>query len=555
MTDMTEKANKPAAESSLCGLVRDFVVRASGNDERLAALCRNLLAEEAKGNVCMRLRPEETDMLRGKSPLVSIAPDRSGSLFVLSPKSNLLYTRRNWCYEDTVRRRIGKMAQVEPEAGIEVPTDGAFANLNVCQREAIARMISRKFTILTGGPGTGKTYTIARAVKLIRDRKPELRLGLAAPTGKAAARINEAMRREAEALNMDGISSAVTLDSLLLSEYDLVTYKHDRKNPLELDWLIVDEASMVSLPLMAKMLDALPEECRLTLVGDADQLSSVEPGRVFGDLCDMNVVNANGCKCELRESKRFPPDGEIARLADAVNRGDWEYALKLLREPGNRNIRYIELGKNGAAVEPEQGSFMGIVKEKLVSFCAATAAAEALDTLNDCRILCVLRHGRYGCEKLNREMLKRLRRDYPQCPIPVMITKNNSTLGVSNGDVGVVIPCDGASSSASEGLSLPADGGNVREIPFSLLPDREMAFATTVHKAQGSEFRNVVLVLPELPEDAPARSLLTRELFYTALTRTGDGVFFIYADDDTIKECCKRKTARRTGLQEAEGLS
>lgn len=532
-----------SGENIIAAMTRDFVLRAGGNEET-AGICGKLLDGERSGGVCMELTDGETAALRGKTPLISEAPDDSGS-FILDVGKRLLYTRRNWRYEDAIRQRVTEMAQRRYD-GVDVPHDGAFSGLNNDQHKAIARMNLRQFTIVTGGPGTGKTYTIARAVKLIRDREPDIRLGLAAPTGKAAARMNEAMQQEAEILGLGEIAPATTLHALLGSNPDLVTFKHDRGNPLKLDWLIVDEASMVSLPLMAKLLDAIPADCRLTLVGDANQLSSVEPGRVFGDLCDMEVVNSGDCKSELHESRRFPPDGEIARLAGAINSGNWQSALALLKDAGNRKLHYVSLGAPGA-----NGDFMDTVEKHFAPFGKCKTADDALEKLNGCRVLCAVREGIFGCEKLNERVLARLRNADPGCPIPVMIARNNKVLGVNNGEVGIVIPEGGGPAFGTDDmkLSLPGEApGENRSIPLSLLPERETAFATTVHKAQGSEFENVILVLPRVPKDSPACALLTRELLYTALTRTGNGEFAIYADDATIRQCCENRTKRCTGL-------
>ena len=540
----------------IAAMTADFVLRASQN-EFVAGICRELIEEEAHGSVCIRLQNTETTVKiedsASRTPwLISIAPEDSG-LFVFDREKKLFYTRRNWRYETAVRDRINSMAGVKCDDEIEVPEDGVFKGLNELQREAVKQMNSHQFTILTGGPGTGKTYTIARAVKLIRDRHPNFRLGLAAPTGKAAARVNESMQKESEKLALDSIPQATTLHSLLKPNYDLVTFKHDQASPLPLDWLIVDEASMVSLPLMAKLLDALPPDCRLTLVGDANQLSSVEPGRVFGDLCGMKAVENNHCKCELRESKRFPPDGEIAKLADAINRGDGKKVLEILHDRNNRTVHYRSLDNLnfkeffGNSVENEKGEGM------FADFSRQNSPEGALGALNDCRILCAVRKGIFGCERLNELVLAKLVKMHGGCPIPVMITRNDQTLGVSNGDVGVILPNPGGGTAQDGDKLFLMQGDQLRKIPLSLLADHEMAFATTVHKAQGSEFENVILVLPPYEEgrNSGADELPTRELLYTALTRIGRGEIFIYAADDAIMRCCARKSERSTGLQES----
>ncbi|MBR6471885.1 MAG: exodeoxyribonuclease V subunit alpha [Victivallales bacterium] len=550
MNHETADTNELFAESAIARLVRSFVLRA-GMDERVAEICGRTMAGEESGGVCIPLNDDEVELLKA-SPLVFIAdaskPESKpcDKLFVLA--HNRLYTRRNWCHEQFVRERIKSMAGGKPpfENAIDIPGDGAFKNLNGLQREAIQKLGSHRFTIMTGGPGTGKTYTIARAVKLIQGQKPDLRLGLAAPTGKAATRVKEAMVKEAKVLGLDNIPDTTTLHSLLGSNYDFVTFRHDHSNPLDLDWLIVDEASMISLSMMAKLLDALPEQCGLTLVGDASQLSSVEPGRVFGDLCKMRIIAENGCKCELRDSKRFPADGEIAKLAECIKNGDAEGALDCLKA-GQEFVHYCNRLKTDTEGEhaDSKTSFGKIIEEHFSAFCQQDTPEGALAALNDCKILCAVRKGRFGGEKLNQLVLGKLQKRNRNCPIPMMITKNDKNLGVSNGDVGVILPAQG------EKLFLPeADG--IRSISLPLLPNREMAFASTIHKVQGSEFNDVIIVLPPINtynEENPVQSMLTRELLYTALTRTKGGVY-LFAEDNAVKHCCLHEIQRHTGLSD-----
>ena len=538
------KDSKPGVEA----MVQSFVLRAGG-DERVAEICGRAIAQEKEGGVCLPLAPEEAECMKSSS---IVSPTTGQGLFVLD--GNRLYTRRNWDYEQKVRNRVTEMVQGGAENGkIDIPTDGAFAGMKACQREAIQGMATHRFTIMTGGPGTGKTYTIARAVKLLREQNPNLKLGLAAPTGKAAARVKEAMETEAKALGLESVPETTTLHKLLGSNYDFVTFKHHRDNQLELEWLIVDEASMISLSMMAKLLDALPEKCRLTLVGDAFQLSSVEPGKVFGDLCRMKLVNDRGCKCELNESNRFQAGGEIDTLAGLIKLGDSAKTLDFLKKPDTKVVHYYCLKE-----EESQRIFNQITESLFDEFCCQTTPKEALEAMNKCRILCAVRKGPFGCEKLNDRLRKKMQKKYPNGPIPWMITRNDSALGVSNGDVGVVLALH-----ASDALSL-RDGESSREVPLALLPDREKAFASTIHKAQGSEYENVIIVLPPISaektdDDEPDfQRTLTRELLYTALTRvktkideaTGEtrGGVYIFADDKSIEECCNKETKRNTGL-------
>ncbi len=503
-----------------------------------AELCGLAVGTQAHGNVCLGPLDENSCAVLKEAPAVTCFSDGDDAFAVRTPfilNGNLLYSRRSWLYEQTIKKRVTDMSAAKIGDSVAVPHDGAFKILNERQREAVEMMCSNRFSILTGGPGTGKTFTIARAVKLSLE-KETLRLGLAAPTGKAAARVKESMTNAANDIGLNEIPPATTIHSLLEPNHDLVTFKHNRDNPLPLDWLIVDEASMIDLPLMAKLLDALKPGCRLTLVGDANQLASVEPGRVFGDLCRMNGI----AKCELNESRRFPAGGEIERLAAAVNGKRPQDALAILKQESNELIIYNELREQNADNPEKWGTFAKVVREHFHDFSIQTTAKEALDRLNDCRILCAMRHGPYGVKRLNAFMCKVLG---DNSPIPMMITENDHQLGVNNGDVGVVMPKDNC-------LSILLEDGTLRRIPLPLLPSLEMAFASTIHKAQGSEYKDVVIVLPPNPrlhDSQQDNPLLTREILYTAITRTKEKVF-LYGSDASVEQCCNNAIHRQTGL-------
>lgn len=530
--DQTSLENVPA---TCVDAMTSDLMRRMGCSATVAELCGKVVfLQNSRGDVCVSVNDNALAAELKTAPGVSCMED--GDAEVNTPfvfYNGWLYTRRNWQYERNIRRRVRTMTESAVAESIKVPSDGLFERMEVNQRKGVEMMCNHRFSLLTGGPGTGKTFTIARAVKLIQEQDGKLRLGLAAPTGKAAARMKEAMMKEADVLGLTNIPNAMTLHSLLEPNYDLVSFKRNRANPLPLDWLIVDEASMIDLALMSKLLDALPNSCRLTLVGDAHQLASVEPGRVFGDLCQMRGLPI----CRLEVSRRFPQGGEIDTLACAVNSGDGERALTMLRKPENQLLHY-EVISGKTAFQPEKwGGFVDTVKRHFAEFAQQTTVEGALAKLNDCRILCALRHGPYGVEHLNGIIWKLLGE---KTPVPMMIVKNNRGLGVSNGDVGVVMPKE-------DTLSLLKEDGTIRRIPLALLPDREMAFASTIHKAQGSEYDEVIIVIPPTPDQNEKNPLLTREILYTAITRTKKQVF-LYSDDASIKTCCQEYIKRQTGL-------
>ena len=506
--------------------VKDLVLRMTGGNAEVAEICAMTVADVEEGNVCCRVSEANVKALAAEPSVARFVDAASGADCAETPFvvcGDLLYTRRNWLYERNVAKRIAAMAANVSAGDVVLPANEFYARLRDEQRAAVVAMCKAQFTILTGGPGTGKTHTIARAVRYLQESNPELRLALAAPTGKAAARMTESMANA-------GIVSApaTTIHSLLGSRHDLVSFRHGRGNPLAVDWLIVDEASMIDLPLMSKLLDALPEGCKLTLVGDVDQLASVERGRVFGDLCRMPGVSIS----RLRESTRFPPDGDIARIADAVNGNRPDEVMAILKGNG-RIVGYVALDGGSASSPRAWPGFMDMCREKFARFAESADAKTALDRLNDFRVLCALRHGPFGAERVNDFLKERLG---AKCPVPMMITQNDRLQGVANGDVGVVVPGE------PKVLYLPGEG-KPRAVRLELLPATELAFATTIHKSQGSEFDDVAIVLPPDGENP----LLTREILYTGITRTKGGVH-IYAGEDSITACCRKSVERVTGL-------
>ncbi len=549
--------------------VFDFISRMTGGGNKaVAELCAETVGALEDGDVCREIDDEQRKLLEGFPDVASFVEDGTPPDTVRTPfvvADGLLYTRRNWVYERRVRDWILRSIQTKMDNSVtELPNDPFYANLRSEQRDAVIAMCNSRFSILTGGPGTGKTFTISRAVKFIHDRRPDFRLGLAAPTGKAKARMMESMPTDMGF----AIPQATTIHKLLESNYDLVTFKHNRDNPLAFDWLVVDEASMIDLPLMAKLVDAIPDSCRLTLAGDANQLASVERGCVFHDLCRFPDVAVS----RLRESRRFPQDGDIAKLASAVNAGTDEKADEAMAILNGKSgfISYADLAglSRDAAFDPAK--WPGFADKVLAGFAAFAGGPDgkpeggkgepedpvefALAHLNDFRVLCALRHGPFGSEQIASWIKKELEKQRKKkCPVPLMITRNDRTLEVDNGDVGVVMPDD------PKTLCLP--GG--KKVRLELLPDTELAFASTVHKSQGSEFEDVAIVLPpnsgkrkakagdkgetEGEVEADSFRLLTREILYTAITRTKNTVA-IWGSEDAIRHCAKHAIERVSGL-------
>jgi exodeoxyribonuclease V alpha subunit len=459
------------------------------------------------------------------------------------------------------------------------------------QKLACAVALRSSVAIITGGPGTGKTYTVARLLALLFATAPEAgrqRVALAAPTGKAAARlkqsIDKALNELADRVGGDlplreltaRMGAARTLHSLLGARPDTRAFAHHRGNPLDVDVLIVDEASMVHLEMMASLLDALPVGATLILLGDKDQLASVEAGAVLGDLCHaaheghysaatIDYIEAasgeiipdiyrgdGGALAQqtvmLRYSRRF--GGPIGQLALAVNGGDTARAEQVLRA-GNESVRwlehaqpaqllqlahagyapYLQLLRDGASGEHEDW-----VRRILLSF----------ETF---RILCAVRDGEWGVTGLNEAIEKRLAASHLlrhgaewYVGRPVMITRNDYSTRVFNGDIGVTLP-DPARAGALRVYFLEGDA--VRSVLATRLRNVETAFAMTVHKSQGSEFRHTVLALPR-----ERNAVLTRELVYTGITRASEVFTLVTPGGDVLQEAIASRTHRTSGLRD-----
>ncbi len=434
-----------------------------------------------------------------------------------------------------------------------------FGDADRCDRQRLAAMVAllRRFAIISGGPGTGKTTTVVKILALLLEQSAgrgagEPIIALAAPTGKAAVRLQDSIRRQKAALPMkESIRGAipekvVTLHRLLGARPDSVHFRHDRENPLPIDILVVDEASMVDLALMARLVQALPAHARLILLGDKDQLASVEAGAVLGDLCgDATTFSANFARrldalgaeapteqrCNspiadavvvLDRSYRFSDEAGIGRLAKACNRGDGATALTLIDDPAVPRVAWLDGEQEAAAYAASRyADLLNLIPQR------QTPVAELFRRFDAFRCLCALREGEYGVNGLNQRIEQQLIRRglIPRGSIPwyagrpVMITRNDYNLKLFNGDIGLLLPDE----DDPERLKawFPTGDAGFRAFTPARLPAHETAFAITVHKSQGSEFDHILLVLP--PADAP---VISRELLYTALTRAREQCLF-----------------------------
>ena len=581
------------ADLPLGPLERAFVASLQRLDPRAsepvllaAALCCEALAA---GDVCLPL-----GRLAGKRPwpdqdfsLPPLATWRAqldaseligapGDYAPLILSGERLYLARYQAYEQQLAEQLLARAADAPEVDEQQLSDSlarlfAFNQQSPdWQRLAAAQAVRRRLAVISGGPGTGKTTTVVRLLAALLEQPggERLAIGLAAPTGKAAARMAEAIRNaKAELPVSDAVKAALpdearTLHRLLGSRGDSPKVRHDAANPLALDVMVVDEASMVDLALMAKLVAALPPKARLILLGDKDQLAAVEAGAVFAELCegrgfdsqaaaDLQRLTGQNVAVEtprsrlgdavvlLTHSHRFAGDSGIGELARRINGGDAKGTVALLQE-GRPDLAWNAAPSPAALIERlEQGyaPYLQAVRQ--------ADPSAAFEAFNGFRALTAQREGAFGVTGINEALEARFKRRlgvparerwYPGRA--VMVRQNDYALGLFNGDIGLCLRTE-------QGLRVFFEGDDgYRGFAPARLPSHDSAFAMTVHKSQGSEFAEVLLALPEQPSP-----LLTRSLFYTGITRAKRKAE-IWALPARLAEAVNTRAERAAGLAE-----
>lgn len=441
--------------------------------------------------------PGEWITALGASPLVQQR--------ILRIELGLVYLDRYLADEKLIASALtdrdpGDLPPVDPKT-VEQCLEGS--DLNAEQQAAVRSVAARPVTVLTGGPGMGKTHAIGKILDAMV-KGGDLRIGLAAPTGKAAARMNEAL---GATLTADAVKPATTLHRLLGSLPGTnLRFRHGAHDPLPYDLVVVDEASMVSLNLMARLVESLAPTTRLLLVGDPDQLASVEAGAVLADV--VHGLEHTGAVVRLVTDYRM---GDArARLAAAFRTGEPAQVMDAI-DQATAGVRLVETD------EPSLDLVPGVVEHALRLRELALSGDDrgALDQLKRLRVLCAHRTGPFGAAQWNRLVEQELAKHAPDVRThamyigrPILITRNDHGLGLNNGDAGVIVQ-------TSEGPRAVIDTGDKREqfAPWRL-SDVETMHAMTVHKAQGSQADEIIVIVP--PVDS---KLLTRELLYTAVTR------------------------------------
>jgi exodeoxyribonuclease V alpha subunit len=449
------------------------------------------------------------------------------------------------------------------------------------QQVACANAIINRFSIIAGGPGTGKTTTVVRLLAALceLEQLDAEAIRLVAPTGKAAMRLSQSVRDNRNRLHdQAGLGGTVpdaasTIHRLLRFSNRTQSFHFNRSNPLPLRVVIIDEASMIDVSLMMALLDAIPRDARVILLGDQFQLASVEEGSVLAELCgdlsrhgyspahrkllgeivalpaDAATADASGvlddCITVLRQSFRFGDDTQLGRLAQAINAGNADRTLALLNSQtpeATLDLRWAD------SIATLQRNIVDLAADHALQVIAARDIESAFAAFHRARVLCATREGPCGVETINHLVIARInqlmhwQRRRIFAGLPILILENDYENNLFNGDTGIVVEHEGQLAAAFE---TGADNGSTqsyRYLSLTRLPRWESAFAMTIHKSQGSEFDSVILVYPPMP-----LPLLTRELLYTGVTRSRERVV-VFAQESVLRRSLQTTGVRQSGL-------
>ncbi len=601
MTAPAESREASAAEALAEGFahhVQSWARRLRGADADTATLGRaaqELSLATSNGHVCLRLDVLAATLVSTPAALrrellasgVVGSADAPGALPLLLDADDRLYLHRLFDFEQRLARRLMRAAQAPPaeiDGALRQQLHALFAadagrpgGAADWQQLAAALALRQRLTVISGGPGTGKTTAVVKLLACLIAQNPACRIALAAPTGKAAARMSDAIRQRAAALpavlRERLPAESFTVHRLLGVTPNPGRFVHHADHRLAIDVLVVDEASMLDLALATRLLEAVPESARIVLLGDKDQLAAVESGAVFAELgadptltpaCRADLADACGLAPEalvtpapttpgtlhdsvvwFTQNYRFASDSGIARLAADINQGRAPAALATLRSDAALDWLEDEAAAPGAATL--QRAFAGYTPY----FDAVLAGTPELDKLSAAfdrfRVLCALREGPRGVLALNGWLGAQARQRLQPAGAealspwfvgrPVMVLRNDPVLGLFNGDIGFTLP----DAQGTLQVHFPA-AGRWRALPPARLPAHETAFALTVHKSQGSEFDEVMLLLP-----ATRSRVLSRELLYTGVTRARQRLL-LCGGAQVLQAAIESPTERHSGL-------
>ena len=507
-----------------------------------------------------------------------IQGDNSPLVFVKDTQGERLYLRRAWNAEQSIREHILQRINLSIAEPVDLrhQLDTLFGTETSMQRIACEVAAKNHITLITGGPGTGKTTTVVKLLALlIATSINDLKIHLAAPTGKAATRLTESITNALAQMPAD-VQSRIPTQTQTLHRLLRSNSRDTRVHPLATDVVVVDEASMVDLEMMARLLASVPPTARLILLGDKDQLASVEAGAVMSQLCTGELLRAQ--TVTLTHSHRFDAASGIGKWAQAVNADNQKNATSI-QALWNATPDWLSTLPNNTSEDSKQdsgltGPLHQVTKLQLqnahdaklaqtlafgwrhwlslldshrtntfekITACTDSQAIDLLKSFNEFSVLCAVREGPFGVTQLNAHIEKALGFTASAWYVgrPVMVTRNDYALELMNGDVGICLPgADGVLR-----VAFPSLGGNVRWIAPSRLDSVETVFAMTVHKSQGSEFHHVLLVVPA--HDSP---VLTRELVYTGLTRAKENLTLWAPRPEVLLQACNRRVLRSGGL-------
>jgi exodeoxyribonuclease V alpha subunit len=565
--------------------------RRRGADEAATQAARHaamaLSMATAGGHVCLPLRQLcEGDAATLRRQLLSSnvvgTPGEPEPRPMILDAQGRLYLHRYFDLERRLARRLNRAASAPPAelqaaarqqlGALFGPGDGSVD----WQKLAAALALRRRLVVISGGPGTGKTTTVVNLLACVLAQQPDARIALAAPTGKAAARMSEALRQRAgrlpPALRERLPAEASTVHRLLGAQHE--GFRHGAYNPLPIDLLVLDEASMLDLALATRLLEAVPDSACIVLLGDKDQLAAVESGAVFAEISadpslSGSCIDALAALCGvpaaaivpaapaeagalrdtviwLSRNFRFGADSGIAQAAEHIRQGRADELLAQLRQPGDGSVDWID----DAGTQPSLATMQRLREGFAPYFDALQSDAGDVAAISRAferfRVLCALREGPRGVLAINRWLSEQAQgllgtpASSPWYPgRPVMVLRNDPVLKLFNGDIGITLP--GAQGEPL--VHFASASGGFRALPAQRLPAHETAFAMTVHKAQGSEFDALLVLLP-----AQHSRVLTRELLYTALTRARQRVT-LAAAAPLLATAVATRTERESGLR------